>query len=77
MVQDYDQFDHAARLVEAGVAIRVDRLDSRRTAAALRRLLAGDRRAAAMRLAEAIGRTDPHGDIGRIVRTLAAGAARP
>jgi UDP:flavonoid glycosyltransferase YjiC (YdhE family) len=40
--RDYDQFDFAARIAHYGLGLRVDRLDSAATAAALRRVLTED-----------------------------------
>lgn len=56
---DYDQFDFAVRIEEAGAGIAVSRLDSGRAAAALGRLLAGEGADGLLRLRQALSRCRP------------------
>lgn len=67
--QDYDQFDFAARLVHAGVALRVRRFGAR-SAGALDEVLGGLNAAASSRLRSAVLASDPHGAADSAIRRV-------
>lgn len=69
--QDYDQFDFAARLVHAGVGLRVRQLGAR-SAGALDEVLAGLDRAASARLQAAVRASDPCGAVDSAIRRALA-----
>lgn len=69
--QDYDQFDFAARLVHAGVGLRVRQVGAR-SAGALDEVLAGLDRAASARLQAAVRASDPCGAVDSAIRRALA-----
>lgn len=71
--RDYDQFDFAARIVHAGVGVRIRNLGDRGSARAMQEALAWDR-APQVRLQQAIAETDP---LGAVAAAVTSAANRP